>query len=62
MSVNNNVKDKEIGKNTKINEKIKRKKIYVLLEHIIRYLRKRKKKRRKKQRIPLEKNQYIIIG
>ena len=47
MNVNNNVKDKEIGKNTKINEKIKRKKVYVLLEHIIRYLRKRKKKKKK---------------
>ena len=44
----NNVKDKEIGKNTKINEKIKRKKVYVLLKHVTRYLRKRKRERRKK--------------
>ena len=40
----NNVKDKEIEKNTKINEKIKRKKVYVLLEHVTRYLRKKKEK------------------
>ena len=47
MSVNNNIKDKEIGKNTKINEKIKRKKVYVLLEHVTRYLRKEKEERNK---------------
>ena len=38
-----------------------RRKYYVLLEHKS-YQISKKRGRRKKQRIPVEKNQYIIIG